>query len=158
MINNKDLVTKSEVVVNKVISDHNTINMRLGLTIDSDTDDSTDEPADTEVDINKVEDIDFFRVRWALNKVEWEVELENKDTDEALSFFMNKMNEVNRILLPPKGKKIEDFEENNKTEKQEKRFTSNNMIPRNTQVLFRKKRILSKKILLEKNPLNIIKL
>ena len=62
MINNKDLVTKSEVVVNKVISDHNTINMRLGLTIDSDTDDSTDEPADTEVDINKVDDIDFFRV------------------------------------------------------------------------------------------------
>ena len=117
MINNQDLVTKSEVVVNKVISDHNTINMRLGLTIDSDTDDSTDEPADTEVDINKVDDIDFFRVRWALNKVEWEVELENKDTDEALSFFMNKMNEVNRILLPPKGKKKEDFEENNKTEK-----------------------------------------
>ena len=71
---------------------------------------------------------------------------------------MNKMNEVNRILLPPKGKKKEDFEENNKTEKQEKRFTSNNMIPRNIRVLFRKKRILSKKILLEKNPLNIIKL
>ena len=158
MINNKDLVTKSEVVVNKVISDHNTINMRLGLTIDSDTDDSTDEPADTEVDIIKVDDIDFFRVRWALNKVEWEVELENKDTDEALSFFMNKMNEVNRTLLPPKGKKKEDFEENNKTEKREKRFTSNNMIPRNIRVLFRKKRILSKKILLEKNPLNIIKL
>ena len=106
MINNKDLVTKSEVVVNKVISDHNTINMRLGLTIDSDTDDSTDEPADTEVDMNKVDDIDFFRVRWALNKVEWEVELKNKDTDKALSFFMNKMNEVNRILLPPKGEKI----------------------------------------------------
>ena len=123
MINNEDLVTKSEVVVNKVISDHNTINMRLGLTIDSDTDDSTDEPADTEVDINKVDDVDFFRVRWALNKVEWENELENKDTDEALSFFMNKMNEVNRILLPPKGKKKEDFEENNKTEKREKRFT-----------------------------------
>ena len=98
--------------MNKVISDHNTINMRLLLTIDSDTDDSTDEPADTEVDINKVDDIDFFRVRWALNKVEWEVELENKDTDEALSFFMNKMNEVNRILLPPKGKKKADFEEN----------------------------------------------
>ena len=152
MINNEDLVTKSEVVVNKVISDHNTINMRLGLTIDSDTDDSTDEPADTEVDINKVDDIDFFRVRWALNKVEWEVELENKDTDEALSFFMNKMNEVNRFLLPPKGKKKEDFEENNKTEKQEKRFTLNNMIPRNIRVLFRKKRTLSKKILLEKNP------
>ena len=32
------------------------------------------------------------------------------------------------------------------------------MIPRNIRVLFRKKRILSKKILLEKNPLNIIKL
>ena len=142
----------SEVFVNKVISDHNTINMRLGLTIESDTDDSTDDPADTEVDINKDHDIDFFRVRWALNKVEWEVELENKDTDEALSFFMNKMNEVNRILLPPKGKKKEDFEENNKTEKREKRFTSNNMIPRNIRVLFRKKRILSKKILLEKNP------
>ena len=142
--NSEELVTDSKVIVNKKISDHNSVIFNLGLKNNNDL-----RPNPIDEDIQSFNAFDFVNASaeaWIKTKhdfanVNWELELEDKSSEESLELFMSKIKTTSENNFSKKG----DI-------KTKKSFKNNNKIPKGVRNLFRQKMKLSKKALEADNP------
>ena len=146
--NNADLIMCYKVTVNKKLSDHNTIEIRLNLTFNKEEkEEKVKNPYTTKIfefDTAKASEEQFKRFEHLIDQFD-EDKLDDKSSEEQLDIIIKVMEEAVEMTIPRKKLFEEVDDEANKVK------TSNNFIPKEVRNLMRRKNKLSNKVLSSKN-------
>ena len=147
--NNPDLIICYKVTVNKKLSDHNTIEIRLNFTFNNvEKEEKVKNPYTTKIfefDTENASEEQFKRFEHLMDQFD-EDKLDDLNPDEQLDVIIKVMEEAVEKTIPRKKM----FEEINEIDKLNKK-SSNNFIPKTVRTLMKRKSKLSKKILNSKN-------
>ena len=147
--NNPDLIICYKVTVNKKLSDHNTIEIRLNFTFNNvEKEEKVKNPYTTKIfefDTENASEEQFKRFEHLMDQFD-EDKLDDLNPDEQLDVIFKVMEEAVEKTIPRKKM----FEEINEIDKLNKK-SSNNFIPKTVRTLMKRKSKLSKKILNSKN-------
>ena len=149
--NDHFLIHNYNIIVNSMLSDHFTICINLSLKESTNPQSQQQKNYHfskiAESNLKEADEEDWFRLNLMFNQINWESILEELSPDEALNKFISVLEENVEIVF----KKQKRFQADGKEENGEKKFISNNKIPRPIRKLMRKKCKLSKAIMKTKS-------
>ena len=155
--NNHFLINNYHMIVNSHLSDHYTIILNLNYeNIKVEGNRKKVNHFHTEIpefNFLEADEEDWMRLNRELDQVDWCSILEEESPENMTSLFLSKLLEKVQLIF----KKLPQFDENSK-EDGNKRFSSNNKIPRKIRVLMRNKSKLSKSLLSVKSPTRYLEL